>query len=247
MNKEELEETYRVYENTVTVCQFEEETVKRHGINIKNNLAGSKVLEVGCGIGTFSLFLSSFIDDLTVVDGSAGCLLHTQRRLEDNGVNTSKIKFIESLWEEYSSEERFSDIVFLRGAEHIDDPAAVVNSLKKFLVPNGRFHISVPNGRSFHRKVGAHLGMLDLPESFTEGDYKVGHRHVFDYWSMRNLLVNKCNMEIKDSKGVMMKFLSNAQMNQLFLENPRLPEALHDVGQETPHLCAEIYFCASNK
>jgi hypothetical protein len=122
----------------------------------------------------------------------------------------------------------------------------VINTLKEFLLPGGRFHISVPNGQSIHRKVGTYMGILDKPKSFTEGDFNVGHRHVFDYWSMRSLLVNNCNMDIVDFKGVLMKFLSNSQMNLLFEKNHQLPDALNQLGQELPHLCAEIYFCATN-
>tara|TARA_R110001583_G_scaffold5598_25_gene30202 strand:+ start:13363 stop:14118 length:756 start_codon:yes stop_codon:yes gene_type:complete len=243
MNKKELEKTFGLYQNTVNHCQFEEETLKRHFSIIKENLAGKKILEVGCGVGTFSMLISSCTKDLTIIDGSQGCLDHTKQKLENSNADMSSIKFIESLWGEFDSDEKYSDIIFLRGAEHIDDPAIVINSLKKFLLPKGRFHISVPNGRSFHRKVGVHLDLLDIPESFTEGDYSVGHRHVFDYWTLRNILVNECQMNIKDFKGVMMKFLSNAQMNKLFVKYPNLPLALHQAAQETPHVCAEIYFC----
>ena len=54
-------------------------------------------------------------------------------------------------------------------------------------------------------------------------------------------------MELFDYKGVMLKFLSNKQMTKLFKENKELPMALHQVGQEMPHLCAEIYVCATNR
>jgi 2-polyprenyl-3-methyl-5-hydroxy-6-metoxy-1,4-benzoquinol methylase len=246
MNKAELEEVFKIYQNSVTQCQFEHETVKYHCELVKNNLAGSKILEVGCGIGTVSCYLFSFSKNLTIVDGSKSSLEFTKSRLKDNNDDISSINFIEELWEQFNTNEKFSDIVFLRGAEHIDDPAFIINKLKKFLLPGGRFHISVPNGQSLHRKVGACLGMLDTPGSFTAGDFKVHHRHVFDYWSARNMLVNTCKMNIHLYRGVLLKFLSNVQMNNLFTENPELPRALHEAGQEIPHLCAELYFCATN-
>jgi len=246
MDKLELEEVFKIYQNSVTQCQFERETVKYHCELVKNNLAGSKILEVGCGIGTVSCYLFSFSKNLTIVDGSRSSLEFTKSKLKENNNDISSVNFIEELWEQFDTNEKFSDIVFLRGAEHIDDPAFIINKLKKFLLPGGRFHISVPNGQSLHRKVGACLGILDTPDSFTAGDIKVHHRHVFDYWSVRNMLVNICKMNIHIYRGVLLKFLSNVQMNNLFIENPNLPRALHTAGQEIPHLCAELYFCATN-
>jgi len=247
MDKNTLEDVYAHYNTEVTACLFESETLKRHFQILKNNLSGTKILEVGCGIGTFSCMLAELTDNLTIVDGSPSCLLHTKNRMIRENISIDRFNFIESLWDDFETEEKYSDVVFLRGAEHIENPAKTISNLSKCLAPGGRIHISVPNGRSLHRKVGAYMGMLDRPESFTQGDYNVGHHHVFDFWSFRDLIVNNCKMDLVNSHGVMLKFLSNRQMTELFKQNKELPMALHQVGQELPHLCAELYYCAQNR
>lgn len=247
MNKQILEKVYKHYDKEVTACLFESETLKRHIDIVKHNLYGDKILEVGSGIGTFSRMLADLKADFTIIDGSPSCIEHTKNNLIKAKIDIEKIKFIETMWEDFETSEKYSDIIFLRGAEHIKDPEHTINHLKKFLVPNGRLHIAVPNGRSMHRKVGVYMNMISRPESFTDGDYSVGHHHVFDFWSFRDLLINKCSMDLFDFKGVMFKFLSNKQMTALFKENPDLPMALHLAGQEMPHLCAEIYICSTNR
>lgn len=238
----------KIYTNEIENSLFECETIFYLTTDVlKRNLYGDKILEVGCGIGLSTQLLLEYTNELSVVDASHESIMFTKQKLSNSGLDINKIKFYESLWEEFDIQEKFTDIVFFRGAEHIKNPELVINNLKKMLINGGRLHISVPNANSFHRKIGVHMNILQNPKSFTESDIKVGHENVFDFYSMRDLLINKCNMSVYSHQGVFIKFLSNSQMNVLFKQNKNLSLALYELGKEYPTESAEIYFCVKNK
>jgi len=212
---------------------------------IYNFLIGKKVLELGTsGLSSFLLANLDKIEELHIVDASIKRINETKEML--NSFKKS-IKFYKELWEDFEFREQYyTDIIWIRGIEHIKEPSLILKKIKRALVPSGRLHIIFPNAFSFHRKLGVYMNILDEPHNFTERDLKYGHYHVFDRFKLISIL-NNSGFRVYNWEGIILKPLPNNKMMELYKENPKLIDALFKIGKELPDYCAEIYICAIPK
>jgi SAM-dependent methyltransferase len=210
--------------------QFDYWLKRLQAITVATWLRGTNALELGCATGELSSLLRPHVDRYTIVEGWALNIETARRRLPD-------VTFVHSLWENFTTEDRFSDIVLFNALEHIDDPVGLLRHCHEWLAPAGRVHIVVPNGLSLHRLVGTELGLQPHPLSVTDGDRAQGH--VRNY-TLDHLLehVREGGFRPVHQQGVFLKVLSNRQM----LDWPwDLIQALHRVAARVPEHAAELF------
>lgn len=207
---------------------------------VREHMQGPNVLEVGVGYGDFSSWLSEEPFQITSIDGSQTNLERARSKS-----NSKRIEFKHCLFEEFETDIRFDDILITNSLEHVDDPIGILEHIKKFLKPEGRIHITVPNADSVHRQLGVEMGMLKYEWSLNEHDHQVGHQRVYT----KELLfehVKRSGLSVSDYDGIIFKLLSNAQMEFLNQEFGRdMLEGLYALGRRHPDLSAELYVCCT--
>ena len=81
------------------------------------------------------------------------------------------------------------------------------------------------------------MGLLQEVDQLNERDLSVGHRRVYTRERIREHL-NAAGVTVVCEDFILLKILSNAQMETL---DPKLVEALFEVGHQFPDLCADLY------
>ncbi|MGL4553481.1 MAG: class I SAM-dependent methyltransferase [Gemmataceae bacterium] len=190
-----------------------------------------RLLEVGCASGVMTRRFVGRVDDLHVLDGSAKYLETLQRELGD------RAGWHVSLAEDFSPAAPFDGVVLASLLEHVEDPVGLLRRAASWLAPGGSVFVIVPNARSLHRQVGVAMGMLPGVHAFTERDHMLGHRRVYDLALLREHL-DAAGLEVRSCRGIMMKVVSNGQLQSW---QPELIRGLLAVGLEYPDLAAQIY------
>ncbi len=208
---------------------------------VRQRMKGPKVLEVGIGNADETNWLSedgSF--EIVSIDGSQSVLDHAAQKVR----YPERVTFIHTYFEEFDSDIMFDDILITHSLEHVDDPVRILLNFKKFLKPEGRLHITVPNAKSIHRMLGKEMGLLEHEESLNSCDIEVGHQRVYTIELLRDH-VSCAGLYVIDYDGIILKPLSDSQMNILL--NNEIIDGLFAVGHRLPELAAEIYLCCCEK
>jgi len=207
---------------------------------VRQRMHGPKVLEVGVGNADMTDWLSkdgSF--EIVSIDGSQPVLDYAIKKVSC----PSRVTFVYTYFEEFNSDDMFDDILVTNSLEHVDDPIKLLKHLKKFLRPTGNLHITVPNAMSIHRILGKEMGMLEHEDSLNSDDIEVGHQRVYTIQLLKKH-ISVAGLKIVDHDGVILKPLSDTQMNVLINSyGAEFAEGLFAVGRRLPELAAEIYFC----
>jgi 2-polyprenyl-3-methyl-5-hydroxy-6-metoxy-1,4-benzoquinol methylase len=213
---------------------FDRHTRRRIAALIEEHRHGTRLLEVGCGTGAMTRYLTG---EITAIDGSPKCIEECLKQSWD-----PPIRFEECMAEEFAvSGDRFDDVVMAGLLEHVEDPLHLLRKAKEWLVPGGRVHISVPNALSLHRRIGVAMGMLPALNAMTKRDHAMAHRRIYKPDELSAQL-HQANWRIIHWEGVLLKPLSSAQMNDW--PDERI-DAFIAVGRSLPEWCAELYFvCA---
>jgi 2-polyprenyl-3-methyl-5-hydroxy-6-metoxy-1,4-benzoquinol methylase len=205
---------------------------------LKPHLRGKSVLEMGCADGEMTQWLAGEFELVTVVDGSKTFLEEAKVRIGALG----NVRYIHSMFENYLPEQAFDTIMMTHILEHLDDPILVLKRARKWLAREGRILIAVPNANSLHRFVGVKMGMLKAVDSLNEQDKLLGHKRVYTPRLLKEH-INSAGLVIKKSGGIMIKPLSNRQIEATWSDE--LIEAFFKLGEDFPELCSEIYAVTS--
>lgn len=212
---------------------------------------GNFFLELGCATGLSTYFLTKYAEKIVVVEIDHKNIQLARTFLESRKVSMSKIKFVEANWlkiDELNLKKEFTDIIWFEGAEYIyfSEFQKMLKKLKEYLLPQGKLHIVVSNYRSLHRRIGFYMGQLSQINEFSQRDVLTGGKKwlgdIYKLWSAL-----KKEYDILEVIPYFLKPLPNHKMLELYKENPKLIEALFEIGKELPDYCAEIYVCATPK
>jgi 2-polyprenyl-3-methyl-5-hydroxy-6-metoxy-1,4-benzoquinol methylase len=236
MNKEinklnKVAKIYQVFEKNIEFFY-----ANKHLDVILSNIKGINILEVGCSVGIMTRRLSGFLFNVTVVEASKKLVEHVKKIKE-----VKDVKFIVSLFEDYKTKEKFSDIIMASLLEHVENPIKVLKKAKSLLEDEGRIHIIVPNANSIHRKIGKEIGILKEVTSFSEGDKILGHRMVYTKELLKKDIL-KSGLKIDKISGIFLKPFSDIQMEKF---DKKIWDALFEVGKDIPEYCSTLYFVCS--
>jgi SAM-dependent methyltransferase len=193
------------------------------------------MLELGIGHGfTTNAFARHFARHV-VIDGSRSVIDKFREQFPHCGA-----ELVEGYFEDFDTDERFDVVMMGFVLEHVDDPTRLLRQFRRFLKPDGRCFIAVPNGESLHRRVGHAAGLLEDMMNLGPGDEALGH--------VRQYSVASLTREIEDSgyrlvrrEGIFLKPFTTAQLQHLDLGAPII-EAMCKVGIDYPELCAALLF-----
>lgn len=169
-----------------------------------------KILDLGYGDGLYLKFLKDH-KMLTIVEGSKKLFERAVRHAAELNSNAS---IIHSFFEEFEPNEEFDVIIASHVLEHVDDPELLLSRVKKWLTPNGKLIIVVPNAESFHRKLGVIIKLQNRLDELSTRDHAVGHLRVFTLQSLNKIILNQ-GFKVVGNRGFFLKVLSNAQMINL--------------------------------
>ena len=113
-------------------------------IDAQVNLAGRKVLDVGCGGGILAEAMAHRGARVTGIDMGEAPLAVARLHLLESGMD---IDYRQSSAEDFARDnrERFSVITCLEMLEHVPDPASVLNACHAMLEPGGHLFLSTIN------------------------------------------------------------------------------------------------------
>ena len=203
---------------------------------LKHMVRGS-VLELGPAEGIMTEMLyPKYKHDYTAVDGSELFIEQLKKR-------HSEIKVYTSLFEDFAPNRKYSNIILGHVLEHVIDPVAILKLCKGWLEEGGRILAAVPNANSIHRQVGLKMGMLEKLNSFSEKDYRHGHRRVFFRDEFAECFV-KAGLSIAEFGGYFLKPLSDAQIEKEF--TAEMIEVFMYLGEKYPEISGEMYIIAQH-
>jgi 2-polyprenyl-3-methyl-5-hydroxy-6-metoxy-1,4-benzoquinol methylase len=194
-------------------------------------------LELGCSDGFMTEMLAARLEHLDVVDGSKKFLSGARKR------NLSNVRFIHSLFEEFTTEARYDYVFASYILEHVFDPVAVMKMACSVLKRDGLLMIVVPNARALSRQLALHMGLLQDLKELTPNDHHHGHRRVYDRVSL-NCDIAAAGFENVSQGGIMLKILADFQLDELIgkgmLKEPHI-DGLYSLGLEYPDLCGSLF------
>lgn len=103
-----------------------------------------RMLDVGCGTGWISKIWADSGADVTGLEPSAERAALAEKR---------GVRVLPCYVEELDSDERFDLVVIRHVVEHLEAPATILDSLKKFINPGGLLLVVVPNIDCIGRKL----------------------------------------------------------------------------------------------
>ena len=197
------------------------------------------VLSLGVGHSAVSSAIAELIPNkierYLIVEGSERLI----SEFNDTVHRYVGIQVVKSYFEDFITEDKFDVIEVGFVLEHVDDPETLLRHISKLLAKNGRLAVTVPNARSLHRRIGFDAGMLNDMRALSAQDLAFGHKRYFDLSSLTDLLT-KCGLTISETKGLMLKPLTTAQLLAAELQ-PSAMEALYKGALDQPDLANALY------
>ncbi len=241
-----------VYDPTDPYNEFDYWFINYRYRILKNFMAGDRALELGCatGISTFLLRRLGF-SEIVVIEKHRIYIEKAKEYLSKKFSSLDSIMFVEADWLDVKFEEYgpFTDIVWFGGAEYITfaNTQHLLRQFRKVLESTGRVHMVVSNKFSFHRRLGFYMGIINGFDSFSERDVITGGKKwLGDIYTLIDLM-REANYQVIHIEPYFLKILPNDKLIELARQNPKLIEALFEIGGELPNYCAEIYICAMPK
>jgi 2-polyprenyl-3-methyl-5-hydroxy-6-metoxy-1,4-benzoquinol methylase len=198
---------------------------------------GRRCLEMGPAEGVMTPHLDRAFPCLTLVDGAEAFCAQLRERFPSATV-------IQSLFEDFASNEQFDTIVLGHVLEHVENPVQVLRKASACLAPGGVICCAVPNARSLHRQAAVLLQLLETEHSLNPTDLHHGHRRVYNPETLRDDFLG-AGLSVRFFGGYWIKPLSNRQMEDAW--TPEMIHAFMQLGERYPHIAAEIYVIASGR
>jgi len=120
---------------------------------------GSRVLEVGCGIGTMSRRLVDGAERLVCIEPNVNCAARAREVLDDDPRITLRVCHLEECSRTELQQQRFDTIVCVNVLEHIEDDIRALRLFHDVVAPaGGRVVIFVPAVQAAYGPLDAALG-----------------------------------------------------------------------------------------
>ena len=119
----------------------------REHLDVERDLVGKRALEIGCGRGGFSCFISGLSDGRAAIvasDFSETAVEKGAAYAAATGVKgvTWEVGDIQAIAHDANS---FDTVISCETIEHVPDPARAVRELGRVLKPGGRLFLTTPN------------------------------------------------------------------------------------------------------
>ena len=210
----------------------------------REHFRSGAVLELGCFQGAFTERLTEFFDDITCIEASSDAV-----GIAKQNEKLTKVKFIESMFENAVLGREYENILLVHVLEHVDDRIALLKKIRKeWLTDGGVFIVACPNAYAPSRQIAVHMELVEHPEAITPSERAHGHRATYSMDTLGNDLIAS-GFSILHSSGIFFKALANFQWDRLMQTDIISKEYLdgcYELGKKHPTLCSSIYFVCEN-
>ena len=115
---------------------------------------GKDVLEVGCGNGNFTVYLTTQCDRVTGIDIDPEYVSTAKNRL----ARRSNVKIVQQDINKLETKNSFDTVVMLDVLEHIEHDVLILQKLNALLKPGGKLIIKVPALNSIYGEMDRVIG-----------------------------------------------------------------------------------------
>ena len=214
---------------------FESTLLKYRIRTILPFVQGPSILDVGCGVGSLCRALAKQVETVIGLDGSSTKI---SRAREIN--KAPNVSFVCDLFENWSHSGKFQTITASGILEHIPNTHSFLKHCLDILSLDGRLIVVVPNALGLHKRIGKYMRLIDNFYTLTKADTAKGHYHVFDRKQLEKE-ISLAGFQIVHSGGILLKPLSSQQMESW---DPKIVEALYEIGKELPDFCSSLIVVA---
>jgi ubiquinone/menaquinone biosynthesis C-methylase UbiE len=154
---------------------------KRSIIDLCGEVAGKKILDIGCGSGELGRDLKKRGAVVMGVDISEASVRRAQKVLDQVfllNLEADQLPFGGDL---------FDVVILSEVIEHLFFPEKLIEKLKKFMKPDSFVVITTPNFLVFSNRIKMLFGKFEYAET---GFFDRGHIHFFTWESLNKMLVD---------------------------------------------------------
>lgn len=177
-----------------------------------------RVLDIGCGCGTISLYIANKSNDVLGIDISEKAVNAAQKSATLLGIKNASFKTIDFLDADF--EEKFDFIIFSEVMEHLPDDKLAIKKIHELMKEDAIIFLTVPSKNApIHRM----RKLLFKDDTF---DKKVGHLRRYSKGRLCNLLLENSEfevIEVKFTEGVLRNFLFVTSIGNKFLILANIP------------------------
>ena len=132
---------------------------QEHIFRLMRPYLGSSILEVGCGIGTFSLRLEEVAERMLCIEPNLNCATRARAALDGHAKITLRICHLEECNREELVAQRFDTIVCINVLEHIENDLQALRLFRELVAgTGGNVLIWVPAVQAAYGPLDAALG-----------------------------------------------------------------------------------------
>jgi SAM-dependent methyltransferase len=129
-----------------------------HVFGLVRQFIGSRVLEVGAGIGTITSRLVEIADTVVGIEPNPNCVARIQGAMGDHPRFTLRTCHFEDCDPAELASHRFDSVLCVNVLEHIADDVGSLKAFKEILAPGGRVVVFVPAVQAAYGPLDAELG-----------------------------------------------------------------------------------------
>jgi len=162
---------------------------------------GMKVLDIGCGVGTISLYIAKKGNEVLGIDISEKAINAAQKSAEVLDIKNVSFKAIDFFNEDFY--EKYDFIIFNYVIEHLPDDESAIQKIYKLLEMNGILFLSTClESDPLHRLEIMFFGK-------DEDDIRVGHLRRYSKYGLNQLLKSNSFdiVEMCGTEGFFRRFL----------------------------------------
>jgi 2-polyprenyl-3-methyl-5-hydroxy-6-metoxy-1,4-benzoquinol methylase len=119
---------------------------------------GTRVLEVGCGIGTMSRQLADVAEIVVGIEPNPNCVDRVRHEMDGHPRFTLRVCHLEECDPAELASHRFDTVVCVNVLEHIEDDVAALRAFRDVVRPGGRVLVWVPAIQAAYGPLDAELG-----------------------------------------------------------------------------------------
>jgi 2-polyprenyl-3-methyl-5-hydroxy-6-metoxy-1,4-benzoquinol methylase len=209
---------------------FDRRVIRFRYQTIRTHFVGPEGLELGPADGEMTPLLLPHFSRLTIVDGAEELISSIPER--------PNLVKVHALFEEFEPGWLFNTIIIEHVLEHVENPVALLERVRRWLAPQGVMIVGVPNGHSIHRLAAVKMGLLEEPCQLNQRDYQLGHRRVYTPHTLRKD-IETAGLRTIATGGVFFKPVSNQQIQDYWTEE--MIQGFYELGKEFPEHSAELY------
>jgi 2-polyprenyl-3-methyl-5-hydroxy-6-metoxy-1,4-benzoquinol methylase len=202
-----------------------------------------KVLEIGSHYGIFTEKILDHYPDLTCVEVSTEAFQKLKLRIGNRAVlHNVAIENIEGL-------ETYDIVIMTHVLEHVDNPIQILETLSKYLTPNGILFVVVPSATAASRQIAVEMGLITHLTAVTEAEKQHGHQRTYTLDTLKRD-AREAGLNFIKTGGIFFKGLANFQFDQAIsagIVTDEYLEACYALGDKYPELCASLFLVGSRK